>query len=417
VKLLHAADLHLDSPLRGLARYDGAPVDTIRGATRRAFENLVEMALTERVDAVLLAGDVYDGDWRDYSTGLWFAAQVAKLGEASIRVFLIRGNHDAQSQITRSLRLPQNVVELATRAPRTVVVDDLGLAVHGQGFPKREVTADLAARYPDPVPGLFNVGLLHTCLDGREGHDPYAPTSVDVLAGKGYDYWALGHVHAREVVSRSPWIVFPGNLQGRNARETGPKGATLVTVTDGAIEAVHCPLDVVRWYSLTVDAEACRSGDDVVDAVRDALGRAVDDADGRLVAARIRVVGATPAHGTLHDDPERHDAACRAVGFELGTEAVFVERIVFDTRARIDLPALRERDDPIGQLARSLAALRRDPTELSALRAELAALERKLPREARDGPDGIRLDDDGLCTILDDVEQMLLPRLLRAEEP
>ena len=104
------------------------------------------------------------------------------------------------------------------------MLEDLGLAVHGQGFAKREVTEDLSSAYPQADPHLFNIGLLHTCLDGKPGHEPYAPCTVDGLRSKGYQYWALGHVHNREVVSQDPWIVFPGNIQGRHARETGSQG-------------------------------------------------------------------------------------------------------------------------------------------------------------------------------------------------
>src|SRR5690606_7457206 len=138
--------------------------------------------------------------------------------------------------------------------------------VHGQSFPQRATTDDLAARYPARVPGVFNVGLLHTSIDGREGHEPYAPTSLATMRSKGYDYWALGHVHAREVVSTEPYVVYPGNLQGRHARETGPKGATVLTVEGGVVESIeHRALDVCRWEIVTVDAGPASDPLDVVD--------------------------------------------------------------------------------------------------------------------------------------------------------
>ena len=148
MKIVHAADLHIDSPLRGLSRYPNAPVDVIRNATRRAFENLIDLCLQERVALLLLAGDVFDGNWRDYSTGMFFAAQLARLRQGGVRVVTVRGNHDAKSQITRELRLPENVTELSTRKPETKVFEDLGIAVHGQGFAAREVPEDLVVRYP-----------------------------------------------------------------------------------------------------------------------------------------------------------------------------------------------------------------------------------------------------------------------------
>ena len=418
MKFLHAADLHLDSPLRGLSRYEGAPVEAIRGATRRALDNLVNLCIDEAVDFLLIAGDLYDGDWRDYSTGLFFTSRMAQLQEAGVPVYLIRGNHDAASRITKSLSLPDNVTELATRRPQTVRDESLGIAVHGQGFASRAVTVDLAADYPDAVSDLFNIGLLHTCLDGRAGHDPYAPTSVEVLAGKGYDYWALGHVHAREVISSDPWIVFPGNLQGRHARETGAKGATLVTVDGQRVTgAVHCALDVVRWCVVDVDAASCRDGDEVVEAAASALAACVDAEPDRLIAARVRIVGESAAHRELWADVERFESEIRAAAFALGAEAAWVEKVALETRAPIDLAALRQRDDPVGRLARALAELRDDDRALLGLGEQLTELGNKLPREAREGFDGVRLDDcELLRRAVAEVEQMLLPRLLSTEE-
>src|SRR5262245_22532176 len=205
MKFVHAADLHLDSPLRGLVRYDGAPVERMRAATRHALVNLVDLCLAEDAAFLLLAGDLFDGDWRDYGTGLFFLSEMARLRPAGIHVYLVRGNHDAASHVTRYLKLPEHVHELSWRRPETLVLEDRGVAIHGQSFATRAVTEDLATHYPDAIRDLLNVGLLHTCADGREGHERYAPCSVETLRNKGYDYWALGHVHAREVLARDPW--------------------------------------------------------------------------------------------------------------------------------------------------------------------------------------------------------------------
>src|SRR5690606_2210512 len=158
------------------------------------------LALERAVDLVLLAGDIYDGDWIDFRTGLYFREQMLRLTRAGIAVFIVKGNHDAASQITRQLPAIDGVHEFSARSAETVDLPGLGVALHGRSFPNRAVDEDFALHYPPPVPGRFNIGLLHTSLTGREGHASYAPTSLPVLIGKGYDYFALGHVHAREVV-------------------------------------------------------------------------------------------------------------------------------------------------------------------------------------------------------------------------
>src|ERR1700753_723494 len=159
MKFVHAADLHLDSPLSGLSKYEGAPVEQIRGATRHALENLVDLCIDEHTALLLIAGDLYDGDWRDYSTGLFFNKQMAKLRAGGVKVVWIRGNHDAASKLTAHLALPDNVRELSHKKPESFLIESLGVAVHGQGCESRDVTEDLSLRYPEPKRDLFNNGL------------------------------------------------------------------------------------------------------------------------------------------------------------------------------------------------------------------------------------------------------------------
>ncbi|MEO8213194.1 MAG: DNA repair exonuclease [Myxococcales bacterium] len=435
MKFVHAADLHLDSPLRGLERYDGAPVERMRGATRRAFENLIELCLAEDVAFLLLAGDIFDGDWKDYGTGLFFIAQLARLGQAGIPTYLVRGNHDAASQITRYLPLPAHVHELGSRQAETKVLETPrgAVAIHGQSYATRAVTDDLAVDYPLPVRGLFNIGLLHTCVEGRVGHEPYAPCSVAGLTAKGYDYWALGHVHAREVLARDPWIVFPGNLQGRHAGETGPKGATLVAVQDGRVTAVEArALDVVRWVGCEVDASDCGSAEDAIDAARAALGSAFARGDGRLVAAPVTLRAGTAVHQALVADAEHWKQQLRAVAMDVAGDGLWVERVRFktaDERQQGVAPAdaapgngkrgaaagsVPGDEDAVVQFVTALRSLRGDDAELAKLSDEFLELKRKLPSEVREGSgdEALRLDDaDTMRRLLDEVESLVVGRL------
>ena len=412
MKIVHAADLHIDSPLRGLDRYDGAPVEKLRGATRRALENLVQLCIDEDAALLVLAGDVFDGTWKDYSTGLFFAAQMSRLNEAKIPVVIVRGNHDALSSVVKALRLPDNVHELNAKKPETKLVGGR-IAVHGQSFEKKTATEDLAARYPDRVPGLFNVGLLHTSIDGREGHEPYAPTSLETMRAKGYDYWALGHVHAREIVSKDPWIVYSGNLQGRHARETGAKGATVLTVEGNVVEELeHRALDVVRWEHVSVDVTEATDLAGVLDLARDALKAATSD--GRILAARITIHGRTAASSAIRQDIDRLTSELRALATDLGD--VWIEKIFVETHAPLDLPRIREEASAVGHLARRIQEIRDNDAELAALLDVFAELDKKLPAELRDG-EGLRLGDPAfLRRLMEDVEELLVPRLLEGTE-
>jgi len=392
VKFLHAADLHLDSPLTGLTRYDGAPVEAMRAATRRALDNLVALAIEEAAAFVLLAGDLYDGDWRDYNTGLFFAAEMVRLREAGVEVVIVMGNHDAASQITRSLRMPENVTLLPTNKPDTVMLEDFGVAIHGRSFASRAVTDDLSISYPAAVPGLLNIGLLHTSADGRPRHDPYAPCSIDGLRAKGYDYWALGHVHAREALCQDPWIVFPGNTQGRHVGETGPKGCELVTVEDGEVIRVEPrELDVVRWVLCHVDTAEARCGDDVADYAAAAAERALATNGGMPLAIRFQLIGASIAHNELVANQEHWVNEIRAAVIDVSRDA-WVERVVVQTAPQRASPT--GGDAAAGELLAAIQEAVPSEEELEAIGRDLKEFALKLPAELRSGEDGDGLTDE-----------------------
>lgn len=414
MRFLHASDLHLDSPLLGLSRYEGAPVDEVRGATRRAFENLIAVALRERVDLVVIGGDLYDGDWPDHNTGLFFVKGVAQLAEEGIPVIVVRGNHDAASKLTKSLRLPRNVYLLADAKPETVVLDQIGVAVHGQSFFTPAVLDDLASVYPAPIPDCFNVGLLHTSLNGRPGHDNYAPTTLSVLQGKGYDYWALGHVHAAEIVSREPWVVYPGNTQGRHIRESGAKGCSLIAVENGTVrEQQIIALDVMRWETLLLDISALPDLDALLDVATAGIRARLARADGRALAMRVRIAGSGPLHRLLATRPETVEQQLRGAAIEASNAQVWIEKIELTTRPELDLDRLAERDDPLGLLVRELRGLAADDAARGSVVEEaIRDLQQKLPLELREGPHALLLDaPDALAALLGEVEAEVIARL------
>lgn len=385
-RFIHTADIHLDSPLRGLAGYEGPAVERIRTATRQAFDNLISEAIDQEVGFVLIAGDLYDGDWRDYQTGLFFARQMGRLAKANIPAFVIHGNHDAESQITKRLTLPDNVRVFHTRKPETFTLEDLGVALHGQSFRQRDITDNLVPAYPEPVDGVFNIGVLHTGMGGMGGHANYAPCTIDDLIAKGYDYWALGHVHHGEILHQNPHVVFPGNLQGRHIRETGPKGAYLVSVEDREIvelEPLHT--DVVRWAQLQVSVDGCDHNAEALERVREAVEQAIRaGADGRLLACRIELTGRTEIHDHLLISTEHLLAEARAAALGFGDASSWIERVVIATEPVLDPAMLADREDALGELHRMLGDAADDPELLSQLEAGVSELVRKLPSDVRD---------------------------------
>ena len=347
---LHAADLHLDSPLRGLD--PSAPAERIRGATREALANLVSYAIEEKVAFVLLAGDLYDSRMYDWHTGQFLVQQLGRLLREGIEIVAIAGNHDPLQSLVRRLPVP-GMMDCAE--PATRLLDNAPVAVHGQSYAIEKTTDDLSRLYPAPVQDRFNVGLLHTAC-GQGGHENYAPCTAADLARRGYDYWALGHVHGRIELARDPWIVFPGNLQGRHVKEEGAKGASLVMVENGAVRSVeHVAFDVLRWRRLAVNATGAAGLDEVLNRVRLQLGNALLEAEGRFLAVRILLTGACPAHAELARSPEATREAVRGLGAEIaGPDAVFIEDVRIGTVPALDLAAMRQQPGPIAALLEAL---------------------------------------------------------------
>lgn len=413
-RFIHAADTHLDSPLRGLSRYESAPADSIRDACRRAFKNLVDLAIEEKVSFVLLAGDLYDGDWKDYSTGIFLSQQMGRLGQHGILVFAVAGNHDAANRMTKALNSPANMTILSSRKVETIRIDDLAVVIHGRSFATQHVDENLAAGFAVAEKGMFNIGLLHTSLDGREGHAVYAPCSIDDLRSKGYQYWALGHIHRQEFVSEGPWIVFPGCIQGRHIRETGAKGCVLVTVEDGSVSTVEkCSLDVLRWVECSVDLTDAAEMREVLDRTRESIENERRSADGRPMAMRIRFEGSTSISDAIASYPERLEQQIKALGAEIAGDELWIERIENVTLGKLKLESALSDDSTFGKLLKDILATPENPDEINGLKDVIADLRQKIPSEAFSADSVLSLDETQTVErLVEEAKHMLVGRLL-----
>ncbi len=412
-RFLHTADIHLDSPLKGLEVHEDAPVESIRGATRRAFDNLIDLAIEEKIDFVVISGDLYDGDWKDYNTGLFFAGRMGKLDKAGIKVFIVSGNHDAASRITKAMPLPGNVTLFSHKKPQSVMLEEFGVTIHGQSYPSRSVTENLVSHYPQYDPHSFNIGLLHSSLTGREGHENYAPCTIHDLHSKGYDYWALGHIHQREIVSEDPWIVFSGNIQGRHIKETGSKSATLVTVEDGhIIEVAERDLEVLRWSLCRLDLSECETSESIYEAVRQLFEQELDLSEGKPLALRLILVGESPIHTQLLERTTQWTEEFRGIASTLGD--VWLEKVQFQTSRKVLLEKIIGEDSPVAGLIQSIKVLELDSGSLLELVPELTVLKSKLPAEIHitDEP-FLDTSPEKITELCTEVEELLISRLLQ----
>ena len=391
-RFLHAADLHLGSPFLGLAQKDSEVAARFARASRTAFEDLVTKALEEDVSFVVIAGDVFDGEWKDASIALFLNRQLARLSSRGVPTFFLRGNHDAESLVTKSLTWPDNVFEFSTRRPETHRIEHLRVALHGRGFPHREVLENYAVDYPQPMASWFNIGVLHTAC-GRAGHENYAPCTAADLAARGYDYWALGHVHAFEIVSQDPWIVYPGNLQGRSIRECGERGAVIVEVADGAVDKVRRVVtDSARWAEVLVDASPHDDETAMLRAVEIELRPHAATAAGRLLAVRVVLTGATKLHPRFITDRDRLRDEVEAAAQRCG-EDIWLERLRIDTKEPQQAGRARALSDI------DLSAALEDCEADGALRARVA----ELIKTVQDKLPGGMAEDSGASLDLDSI--------------
>lgn len=416
IRFLHAADIHLDSPLKGLAKKEHLPAEKIQSASRVALVNLVTLAIAEKVDFVLLAGDIYDRN-PEYPTVHFFNSQMNRLKTHQITVVMITGNHDALALITNPLPSPDNVKLLDSKTPDSheILKDGKTIAwVHGQSFQEKETKKDLASKYPDPKKDAFNIGLLHTSLEGNSKHDTYAPADPKVLANKGYDYWALGHIHQREIVKENPHIVYPGNLQGRNIRETGPKGCYLVSVdAQGKPNLEFKELDVFRWQVVEVDLGGVEGEAGFLKAMDDALRKTGLEDPAIPVGIRVMLKGKTPLHSWILSNENHIKEILQARCLSIGNEKVFVEQVKHETvfsggkEGSDSLP-----EDAMAFLRQTIDSLSKNPEALKKLLigSELEDLDKMLPGKLKnsDDPDSIRpVETDWLAPLLDHVAPLI----------
>jgi DNA repair protein SbcD/Mre11 len=405
-RFVHAADIHLDSPLLSLDEYPGAPVEEIRLATRKALRKLVDFAIESGAAFLVIAGDLFDGEWRDCNTGLYFISEVKRLRDAGIQAYIELGNHDAANRMTNGLPWPDHIRFFDHKHPERIPVPGCDATLYSQSFRLPHVEEDLTSTWPMGDPGSFNIGVLHTSASGDPGHELYAPCSLDSLRSRRYQYWALGHIHTRRELAREPWVVFSGNIQGRSVRECGPRGCYLVDVDDrGEVALTFEPLDVVRWQVLPIAVDGETSPGDLEALAQDAIERAAVDAEGRTLAVRIRIEGHGPAWNRAAGNVPGLRNRIRALAQEAAVP-VHVEKLELSAR----LPESPEKPDagPIAELRALIDEFRQDESMMAELEAEFADLKGKLQASVPQGEEWVDPQDGSvLRDALASIEPLL----------
>ena len=399
-RFVHTADLHLDSPLKSLALRDAALADLIGTASRTVFARLIDLCLDEAVDALLIAGDLYDGAQTSMKTARFLTDGLRRLDAAGIETFIIRGNHDAESRITGQLVLPDSVTVFGARpGVERRHKGPLEIAIHGISFAKPQAPDSLLGRFKPPVPGVVNIGMMHTSLDGAAGHDPYAPCRLADLMDSGFDYWALGHIHTRAHHTGRCHVVMPGIPQGRDIGEAGETSVTLATVgDDGAITVEARPLAVARFERLEVPLDQAADWPAVVATLSAALRAARRDLPEDHLVLRPVLTGRSPLLWRLRRDLGLLQEEARLTAEGIGTLWIDKLELACTDAPRADVSG------PLAELGAHVAALQARPEGLPpAILAEAEALFDALGRALPKGLRGLLGDDPAAQAVIRDA--------------
>ena len=379
VRFVHAADLHLDSPFRGVDASDARVRSALVASTFEALDRIVALCLSEAVDFLVIAGDVYNS--RDKSTAAQFRFQSAmeRLAGAGILVFIAQGNHDPADGWSAGLRLPETVRYFSTREVEALPFVRDGETVctlYGRGYEHAAEKRDLSAGYRRAAGDAIAIGVLHTNVGSRADFEDYAPASMDALRAAQMDYWALGHIHKPEVLSDAPAIVYAGSPQGLNPKEDGLRGCFLVEASPGSASVRFVPTCSVVWSRTSVDVSECVGLDDVREALRTICAGVRAGADGRPAIVRIDLTGRSEVHGLLVRGTVMADLLRDLRDEQLAREPwVWVDRVADRTSASLDIDAYRGSEDFTGDLVRLVDELMTDQAAAALLAEVLGPIE------------------------------------------
>ena len=420
LRFVHAADLHLDSPFVGIKAVAPEHVaGALHDATFSAYDNIIKLCIDESVDALLVAGDVYDSSDRSLRAQLKFVAGLRQLHDAGIRSFVCHGNHDPLDGWEARLDYPLSCTRFGAEFEAEPVFEDEPerAVVHGISYPTRDIHHSLLRGLGTVDSNGFSIGLMHTNVDGNTGHASYAPCSLDDLRTSGIDYWALGHVHTRQILNRqSPAVVYPGNSQGRHSNESGARGVYLVEVDDAKnVQLNFRAVDTVRWKRSRLDISPLETEQDLLDSLDQSMTDVQADADGRPVVLQLTLAGRGSLHRTLRQ-PDIIEGLIEELNGEWVRRSPFVwcERIEDETAAPFNRQERIEGSDFLAELLKTVDRAKNDPELLKRLGDSLSDLYQH--RQYRKYLSDRVPSSDDFAALIDEAEAIVVNQLAGDDE-
>ena len=418
VKFIHTADLHLDTPFKGLTNWNSELAKRLKNATLGSLKKIVDLGIQENVDFLVISGDIFDSENQSLAAQLNFVEEMQRLTEKRIPAYFICGNHDPLSSWLEDLQMPENVfrfnaseVENQTFRKNGEPIAD----IHGISFANKTVSKNLASSYkvkdqPSPV----KIALLHGTVGISGPHENFAPFKVEDIADKGFDYWALGHIHKRQVVwQKYPAVVYPGNPQGRDFGETGAKGCYMVEIDQNkTLDISFVPVQQIRFEELEIDL----TGEDTINVLPGKIQEAVtglnDYEENTSYIIRISLTGRTPLHSRFNRPGEMEQVLDFLNEGQLDqTHFTWIDSIEVNTKPVIDIDKIRERSDFPGEI---LNAIEQYESDSQKLKEWIESVDKEFSGQAKREIDGLSEEDHR--QIIEKAKWMLLDKLRKEQE-
>jgi DNA repair exonuclease SbcCD nuclease subunit len=367
IRFVHTADIHLDTPFKGLSYINNELAAKLKKSILQAFKNTIDLCIQKKVDFLLIAGDIFESRQRSLSAQLQFLAEINRLNEYNIPVYMVCGNHDPLNSWLHEFKLPPNLHRFSADKPESVTYTKSGIPVAeicGISYKEQITTKNLAAMFPRAQQNIpFSIALLHGTTGIPGPHENYAPFQRSDIDSKGYDYWALGHIHKSQVISSEPYIVYPGNPQGRDFGETGIKGCYLVEMTQGKKTGLqHIPVHTIRFEKHSIDISQITTLDKIPQAIEQTILNDHHNTGDVSSIVRIQLHGRTPLHKTIHKPGIAEEISEQINERYINNHPfLWIDKIDIKTTPPVDIEQLEKGNDFPAEILRKCIAFENDP--------------------------------------------------------
>jgi DNA repair exonuclease SbcCD nuclease subunit len=414
---IHTADLHLDSPFKGISGISEEISLELIEATFKAFNKMIDICIEKEVDFLLIAGDIYDGADKSLRAQLKFRDAMKRLSKAEIKAYIVHGNHDPLDGWSANLDWPENVHIFNGKSVGKVFVKKDGeeiVKIYGISFRTREIKTNLAQKFPTKTKNaLFTIGMLHCNVGTNTVHEPYAPCTLQDLISKNFDYWALGHIHKKTILNNdNPLVIYPGNPQGLHPKEIGAKGCFLVNVDEnGKPTAEFIEVDSIRWFVEKLSIDSLYTEQELISKIHNRIEKIREEAKGRPSICRIILTGRSSLHSSIARKGVLDDILKDIRENEEGEKQfVWIESIEDNTNPEIDRKSLLERKDFIGDMVKVFEEILHDKTKIAELKESLDPLFASTSGRKIHEP----LDDEHFLYLIKKAETLCLDKLMGA---